>query len=198
MKKLFLFIIILMLFISIVMGQSGQTFNKYNKRSGNLYRDVKARKIGDVITVLINESTKSLNQSETSTNKENQLQAESGGGTGLLKFFPDLALDHSHSNKFSGRGRVESRGSFSSTMSVVIKEIRQDGNFLVTGSREIDSNGERRVTTITGIVRPEDITSNNSIYSSQIANVHIFYQGEGVVDSGNKPGIFTRLINWIF
>lgn len=192
MKKIFFMILVFSVFSINVYGQ----VNK--KRAGNLYGDVKARKIGDVITVLINESTQTSNQSQTSTNKSNAVQSETEGGTGLLKFFPSMSLEHSQSNQYNGTGSITSRGSFTSTMSVIIKEVREDGNYLIQGSRQVETNGEKTITTLTGIVRPDDITSDNSIYSSQIADMHIYHQGKGVVEQGNRPGLFTRIINWIF
>lgn len=170
----------------------------YNKRAGNLYSDVKAQKIGDVITVLIQESTQSLNQSQTNTSKENALKSQSNAGTGLMKFFPDMSLGHTQSNEYAGTGKVESKGQFTSTMSVIIKDIREDGNYLVMGSKVIDTNGEKTVTQVTGVVRPDDISSDNTLYSSQIADIQIFHSGSGVVEKGHRPGFFTRLINWIF
>lgn len=193
MKKVSFVIFIICLFTLNIFGQQ-----VYNKRAGNLYADVKARKIGDVITILIQESTQSLNQSQTNTSKENALKSESQAGTGLMKFFPSMSLDHTQSNEFAGTGKVESRGQFSSTMSIIIKDIREDGNYLVMGSKVVDTNGEKTVTQVTGVVRPEDISSDNTLYSSQIADMQIFHSGSGVVEKGNRPGFFTRLINWIF
>ena len=76
--------------------------------------------------------------------------------------------------------------------------ITEDGNFLIRGSKEVETNGEKVTTVVSGIIRGEDISPNNTISSNLIADASIYHEGKGVVKQGNRPGIFTRLINWIF
>ena len=101
-------------------------------------------------------------------------------------------------NNYQGQGNTSSQEQLSSQLSAVIIQVREDGNLLVRGSREVDVNGEKRITEITGVIRPSDINENNSILSSQIAELQIFHKGKGVVEQGQRPGIVMRLINWIF
>ncbi len=101
-------------------------------------------------------------------------------------------------NQSSGSGNTSSRGTLSLTLTARIEKIEEDGNFLIRGTREIDTNGEKVTTTVEGIIRPEDITVNNTISSALIADARIFHKGKGVTTEASRPGIIMRILNWIF
>ena len=188
-KKAALYIILLVVFMSYTtMGQL--------RRS--IYSDIKAHKVGDVITIIINEQTTSQNNSDTKTTKQNQLEIDSEAGSGFLNFLNPFSAKTETQNQYQGTGQVSSTGLFNSRMSARVEKVLEDGNYLISGTRVVDSDGEKRITEVSGIVRPMDISPSNSILSSQIANIHIYHRGSGVIEQGHRPGLFTRLINWIF
>jgi len=164
----------------------------------SIYSDIKAHKIGDVITIIIDEKTTSLNKSDTRTSKQNQMSIDNTAGAGILDFIPGFNAESETENQYEGSGRVTSTGQFASTMSARIQKILEDGNYLISGTRVVDTNGEKQITELTGVVRPLDISSDNTILSSQIADIHVYHKGTGVVEQGHRPGIFTRIINWVF
>lgn len=164
----------------------------------SIYSDLKANKVGDILTIVIDERTTSQNQSDTRTTKNNELSVNNNAGTGFLDFIPGFGIDSEMENQYSGSGQVTSSGVFTSQMSARISKVLEDGNYLISGTRILDVHGEKQITQITGVVRPHDITSNNTILSSQISDIHVYYKGKGIIDQGHRPGIFTRLINWIF
>ena len=185
-------IIVMVFLLSLVhYGIEGQI-----RRS--IYSDIKAHKIGDVLTIIISERTTSLNRADARTSKQNQMSIDNTAGTGFLDFLPGFGAESETQNQYQGSGQVTSTGQFSSTMSARIQKILEDGNYLIKGARIIDTNGEKQITELTGVVRPLDISSDNTILSSQIADVQVYYKGKGVVEQGHRPGIFTRIINWIF
>lgn len=188
-KFKFIMVVSFLLF-AIFWNIGGQT-----RRS--IYSDIKAYKVGDVITIIINEATTSSNKSNATTSKQNQLSVDNTAGTGFLNFIPGFNAASSSKNQFQGSGQVTTTGQFNSRMSARIQKILEDGNYLISGTRVIDTNGETQVTEFTGVVRPLDISPTNTILSSQMADIHIYYKGKGVIDQGNRPGIFTRIINWI-
>ena len=163
-----------------------------------LFSDVKANNVGDIVTIIIQERANSLNRSSTTTNKSNTVDMSAGGGNGLLKYLKPLGYSQESSNQYNGSGEVATNESFNSTLSARIVQVLEDGNFLIKASREVETSGEKQITIVQGIVRPYDITANNNIYSYQIANVSIYHQGKGVVNDAHRPGLFTRIINWIF
>ena len=185
-------IIVMMFLLSLVhYGIEGQI-----RRS--IYSDIKAHKIGDILTIIINEKTTSLNMADARTSKQNQMSIDNTAGAGILDFLPGFGAESETQNQYQGSGQVTSTGQFSSTMSARIQKVLEDGNYLINGTRVIDTNGETQVTELTGVVRPLDITSDNTILSSQIADIHVYHKGKGVVEQGHRPGIFTRIFNWIF
>ena len=190
-NRLKIIIIIVFLLSLVHYGIEGQI-----RRS--IYSDIKAHKIGDVLTIIISERTTSLNRADARTSKQNQMSIDNTAGTGFLDFLPGFGAESETQNQYQGSGQVTSTGQFSSTMSARIQKILEDGNYLIKGARIIDTNGEKQITELTGVVRPLDISSDNTILSSQIADVQVYYKGKGVVEQGHRPGIFTRIINWIF
>jgi len=164
----------------------------------SIYSDVKAHKVGDIVTILIKEQTSSTNKSETSTSKDNQMEIDNAAGTGFLDFLPGFGATSKSNNRYQGTAQIVSSGQFSAQISARIQKVLEDGNYLIRGVRVLDTNGERQTTEITGVVRPQDITPDNTILSSMIADVQINHIGKGVIQQGNRPGLFTRIINWIF
>ncbi|MFC1558298.1 flagellar basal body L-ring protein FlgH [candidate division KSB1 bacterium] len=164
----------------------------------SIYSDLKANKVGDVLTIVIDERTTSQNQSNTQTSKQNELSINSNAGTGFLDFLPGFGIDSDMENQYSGSGQVTSSGVFTSQISARITKVLESGNYLIRGTRILDVHGEKQITEITGEIRPHDLTSNNTILSSQISDIHVYFKGKGVIDQGQRPGLFARLINWIF
>ena len=162
------------------------------------YSDVKARKVGDVLSVIISESNSAAKNTQTSTQKQNQAETEGTATTGALEgLFPGVGGSMDASNKFSGRGATSRSGRFDSRVTVRVIDISPDNNLVVEGSKTLELNEDTEVVTVSGLVRPADIGPGNSVYSYQIANAKITYKGRGSVSQGHRPGIITRIINWI-
>lgn len=162
------------------------------------YSDVKAHKIGDVLSVIISESNSAAKNTQTSTQKQNQAETEGTATTGALEgLFPGVGGSVDASNKFSGKGATSRSGRFDSRVTVRVVEITPDNNLVVEGSKTLELNEDTEVVTVSGLVRPADIGTGNSVYSYQIANAKITYKGKGSVSQGQRPGIITRIINWI-
>ncbi|MDZ7260807.1 MAG: flagellar basal body L-ring protein FlgH [candidate division KSB1 bacterium] len=163
----------------------------------SLFADHKAHEVGDVVTIYIIEFSKGSNEAVSSTRKEDKLSA-SGGGQNALKFIPLFGFDANTKIEHDGDAATSRKGSLQAKMSARIIEKMANGLLKIEGSRVIDINGEKQVTILTGIVRPEDITANNIVYSYNIADAQITYKGKGMVNSGQRPGFLMRLINWLF
>jgi len=162
----------------------------------NLFGDVRANKIGDIVTIMINENSQASNVANTQTNKQNEMNMDADFGKFLSRLTGTISSNTQ--NNFRGSGQTSSQGRFITTVSARIIAITEDGNFLIRGSKEVETNGEKVTTVVSGIIRGEDLSPANTINSNQIADAHIYHEGKGVVKQGNRPGIFTRIINWIF
>lgn len=164
----------------------------------SLYSDVKAARIGDVITVLISESNTASKSAQTSTRKQDTTEAEGEATTGALSgLFPGLGGSMDISNRSTGQGSTTRSGSFTSQISVRVIEVLPSGDLVIEGTKTMEINEDTEVITLSGVVRPQDIASGNTIYSYQIANAKFTYKGKGSVSQGHRPGILVRFINWI-
>jgi len=166
-------------------------------KKGGLIADVRANKIGDIITIVINESAQASNTNNTQTNKQSQMAATADLGNSFLKNITGT-ISASDQNKYTGSGQVTTEGRFQTLLTASIIAIREDGNFLIRGSREVDTNGEKVVTVVEGVIRPEDIGRDNTISSAKIADARFYHKGSGVATQAHRPGLLTRILNWIF
>ena len=195
MKRAKLIIILLaLLLLPFSLKLKGQDFGQ----TQSLFTDVKANKVGDILTVLIFEQSRASQQVETKTEKSTEFSTKAGPGIGSLDFIPLFGADGSNSNKFDGKGENTRNGSLKARMSVTVLEVRSNGDLVIEGSRTVGINGDRETLTLTGVVRQRDVTPNNTIDSYLIADAEIHYSGKGNANTGSRPGFFTRLINWLF
>jgi flagellar L-ring protein precursor FlgH len=83
-------------------------------------------------------------------------------------------------------------------ISAVVDTVLANGNLVIRGSKKISINGEDQIVNIKGVVRPIDIMADNSVYSFNISNAEITFEGSGLIDSSQKPGWLTKLFHWLF
>jgi flagellar L-ring protein precursor FlgH len=76
--------------------------------------------------------------------------------------------------------------------------VYENGNLRIKGSRRIVINDEEQTITIRGIVRTSDISASNTVYSTNISEAEIIFAGDGAINSSQKPGLFAKLIKWLF
>jgi flagellar L-ring protein precursor FlgH len=194
-KKKILAILILGLIVFPAILQA-QMMKEVVARS--LYADKKAFNEGDIITVLIVEFAKGSNSTNTSTNSDNRLTADANSSGNLTSMLPSFGLNSQLSNKHEAQGETSTKGSLESKMTAIVTEVMENGLLSVQGTRQVDVNGEVQTTVLTGLVRPEDVRTDNTVYSYNIANAVITYKGKGMATTAGSPGILARLWNWIF
>lgn len=166
----------------------------------SLFADVKAHQVGDVITVLIDESTSASNEAETTTDKANKFSVESKAGGTLGRFFPlgsSTSISSQMGNTYQGTGTTKRSGSLVARMSVTVKEVLSNGDLTISGIRSVQINGETETITLSGTVKPSDVTPANTTFSYNLSNVNIVYKGKGHITTGNRPGVLTRLFNFL-
>ncbi|MBX3492011.1 MAG: flagellar basal body L-ring protein FlgH [Parvibaculum sp.] len=161
-------------------------------RSGSraFFRDQRAARVGDILTVLINISD---NAKVDNTTKRSRANAENASVDNLLgyesylgKVFPN-AVDNTNlanlgSNSSStGAGSVDRREKIELTVAAVVTQVLPNGNLVISGRQQVRVNFEVRELDVTGIVRPEDISNINTIQHTQIAEARIAYGGQGQI-----------------
>ena len=189
-KLLFGILMLIMCGINMAHGQS-------SKRPNSLFCDFKAHSIGDIITIYIMEISSGSNSMSNSTKSENNLGI-SAGGTGSLGFLSPLGFSSRYGNEYKGKGSISQNGQLRGKLSAMIVEVARNGALKIKGAREVEINGDRQTTILTGWVRPEDVSSDNVVMSHHIANAEIRYKGKGVASSATKRGLISKIIDFIF
>ena len=163
----------------------------------NLYTDTRARNVGDVLTVVVSESTTAQSSATTKTSHDDT--ATAFGGTGLVaRFFKDLSLSATNSRSGNGAGSTDRSGTLQTTLSVIVKEVLPNNTLRIEGSRLMGINRETQRVTFTGIVRPEDISPTNTISSTLIAAMEVHYDGRGIIGDTQRQGIISRVLKFLF
>ncbi|HSV03438.1 MAG TPA: flagellar basal body L-ring protein FlgH [Phenylobacterium sp.] len=152
------------------------------------FADQRASKVGDILTVLItiDDSAKTTNQTTTSRQSDitagvpHLLGLESSLGKILPKAFdPANALGTNSKTDQSGSGAITRAEKINLTIAAVVSAVLPNGNLVIQGTQEVRTNNDLRQLTVAGIVRPEDISSANTINHTQIAEARIYYGGRG-------------------
>jgi flagellar L-ring protein FlgH len=173
-------------------------------RSAFLFVDSRARRVGDLLTVIVDENTGIGNKDERQLNKDSNAGGlfHFTGSTkaGNLSRDATIAFDASHSatRGFDGKSQYNVDQKFLDNMTVVVIDVLPNGNLVVEGSRKRFVSGEERTIYVTGLVRPNDIAINNSIQSQFIGNFQIRYLGKGQESSFTNLGFFNRMANYFW
>jgi len=179
----------------------------WNPNQGTIYRTTHLPKMGDVITVYISNKTSAIQEAGTDTSKRSELGAD------IYDLWDQYSVDTTSATKsdrtmrnskirgndsYRGLGKTTRKSAVKAVISAVITEIFPNGNLFVVGKHSINVNDETEIIQISGIVRPQDISQNNSVLSYQLAHAEISVKGEGVVGSKQTPGVLTKMFNWVF
>jgi flagellar L-ring protein precursor FlgH len=190
-------------------GEAGSIFRASRKRSNSLYRDDKAGNVGDIVTIVINESHKVDNTSDRDLSKSDSrnLNVENGkqldilrgidAATGKLLNLPELDFSASADSDFNGKTSFGSERSIEDEMTVVVEDVLPNGNLVVVGKQVRTVQGETQITQISGILRPSDITYDNRISSRRVANFHIVTEHQGQENQFTQPGWLAKILNFI-
>jgi flagellar L-ring protein FlgH len=167
---------------------------------GDAFRDVKARRPADIVTVQVLESTSAVSEASTETAKSSSVDKQYtslAGLEGLIAELPNL-VDISQSSQFSGDASTSRRSVLSTTLTARVVEVFPNGNLLIEGNRELVVNGERQIVTLRGVVRPTDVSMDNIVLSSRIAEMELEVSGRGLISDAQNPGVLYRILSGIW
>jgi flagellar L-ring protein precursor FlgH len=163
-----------------------------------LFADLKARRVGDVLTIVLNESTNAAKTAVTKTAKTTSVvnSAPTLFGQSLtIKGKPLLSNTLNGADSFDGEGSSAQSNSLAGSLTVTVMDVQANGNLVVQGDKTLQLNQGDEYVRISGVVRPADIATNNTVTSDKLADAHISYSGKGVVDSSNRVGWLARFFN---
>lgn len=165
------------------------------------FRDQRAARVGDLLTVTVNITDKANLQNETQrsrTAKENSNITDFIGAktiTQPLKVLPGNLLATDSTSSADGKGSVNRQESLTTNVAAVVTQVLANGNLVVEGKQEIRVNYEIRELIVAGVVRPEDIQSDNTIDSSKIAQARIAYGGRGQIMDVQQPRYGQQVVD---
>ncbi|MDH5228502.1 MAG: flagellar basal body L-ring protein FlgH [Gammaproteobacteria bacterium] len=188
MKTIVNVVLLLLLIQNTALAGSLYSESSYKSLTG----DHRSYKVGDLLTVMIYEVASATTSTQTDTKKSSDV------GISAFDKISNLGAGLDISNDFGGSGSSKQAGKLVATVSVSVSEKLNNGELIVEGEQYIDFNNDTQKISVYGRVRPQDIASDNTILSSRMADAEIEFSGEGLISSRGKPGIITRIFNWLF
>jgi flagellar L-ring protein precursor FlgH len=176
------------------MASPGSLYVQGN-RFGDLTRDLRATEVGDLVTVVVNDSASAVSSGTSNTQRKS---ATSTGITGLGGLtdarFANL-LNMNGNNQLQSQGQTSRNTTLSTTVTARVIQVTPGGNLVIEGIKNVGVNSEKQAVDLKGIIRPADLTVANTIRSDQIANLTIQINGKGIVgDAIRRPNILYRIL----
>ena len=175
-----------------------------------LFSDHKAMHVHDIVTVAISETatssssnTKTLAETDTSALGGGTFTAGGGSGTtddivNKLNRATNVGFASNSTSSFDGSGQASHNNTCATTVSARVIKILTNGNYFISGRREILVDGEKQIVQLSGVIRPFDIDQNNQISSAQMADAKIMYKTEGDIKRATEQGWGTKLVQAVW
>lgn len=158
--------------------------------------DRTAKSEGDVVTILISEVSSGTFTATTANQKTVNNSVSKAVGPLISKLIPDLSTLGTGTT--DAKGSTTQVGKLTARMTAVVKKVFPNGTMLIEGTRSVQVNKETQTFRLSGLIRRDDIRSDNTVFSENIAEAEIKVDGKGQINDRQKRGILTRLIDWLF
>lgn len=175
----------------------------WSANGGSLYQDIKARNVGDILTIVVSEESRASKSAQTGTQRSKNFSGSASFG-GLTAGDQTLmgpatlgAYQGEFGMGFKGQGTTAKNDSMSAYMTATVVDILPNGNLFIRGSRWTKVNNEMQQIILEGVVRPNDVTRNNTILSQNIADAKIFFEGKGPLTQHQRPGWLLQLLDLV-
>ena len=192
-----------------------RTNNSLWNDSANIFEDTKARRLNDLVTISIVENLTGSGTADTNTSRDSSADYDLTKLFGMNKDFnlhnafllKDLykganifepSVAGTGKTDFKGKGDTNREGKLVANITAKVVEVMPNGNLVVEARKELTINNEKQILVLTGMVRPDDIDTNNTVLSSKIADAQIYYVGDGVLQDKQSPGWLVRIMDHIW
>ncbi|GAB6034242.1 flagellar basal body L-ring protein FlgH [Galenea microaerophila] len=168
-----------------------------------LFDDSRAHKVGDIITIKLQESFDAKKKDEAKYNKSNSqdfgvstpLNLFGRSSSQVLKEAGTFGIGYGSSGQFNGKSDVKQGSSLNGSIAVTVVKVIPNGNLVVRGEKWITIHDGDEVVRFAGIIRPQDIAPDNTIVSTKVADVRLIYQDHGMAGDTARPGAATKFLN---
>ncbi len=175
-----------------------------------LFSDHKAMHVNDIVTVVISETVKSSNTASKALTEADTLGLNGGlftstgqnsavnSAVNKLNGLANIGFSAGSNSDYAGSGTATKDASFTTTVSARIVKVMANGNYFITGRREIMVDSEKQIMQLSGVIRPYDIDQNNQINSAKISDAKIMYVNQGDIDRSVNQGWGSKLVHAIW
>lgn len=177
----------------------------FSQNQNALFADRKAMKVNDILTIIINEKTSQSTSANKATNRENN--ANLGGGVFVgtdklqldkLNPYTNIGFKTQSTANFAGSGSSSRSDNFTTKITARVIKVLNNGNYFISGQKEILINDEKQIIKISGVIRPFDVTQNNEITSDKISDAKIIYQTQGDIERNTKKPWGSKILDTIW
>ncbi len=169
-----------------------------NGRSVSFFSDIKAGRVGDILTVTLVEQTTAQNTANSTVSRSTDTSI--GAPTVGNRIVDDLKFGVESDNEFEGSAANGQSNNLNGNIAVTVREVLPGGVLLVEGEKWIQINQAQELVRLEGLVRIRDVQPNNTVVSSQVANARITYSSKGMMAQAGRPAWASRFFNsfWPF
>jgi len=178
----------------------------YTGDEGNWIADLRAHRVGDIVTVIILEKASATKEASTETDKNSGIKAGIPSFFGLEKkvvennpnLDPANLIEANIKNTFKGSGKTTRKEDLLATLTTQVVKVYPNGNMKIRGGKSVVVNNENQIIYLTGIIRPYDVSAANEVDSSKILNAQIAYTGKGIISDKQRPGWLARIVDRVW
>ncbi len=165
----------------------------WNDRS--MFADRRAQAVGDILTIVISENFSATRSDSNSNGKKSSGSASAGTGS-----FLSWITAHSYDMKdsFSASGSITNKNVVTARMTATVTAVQPNGNMVIKGTQSIKQNNDEQIISLVGTIRPDDISTSNTVASSAMADAQIFVNGKGPLAQKQKQGILSSIFDFLF
>lgn len=165
-----------------------------NSMGRSIFADRKACQVGDILTIVISESTTTSASKSTQNGKSGSTSLSAG--VGIFDFLK--AASASGSDSFKASGSASDTNTVSGRVTVTVTDVQPNGNMTIEGTQSIWQNRDEHKITFRGVCRMDDVTADNTIASTKIADATVRFDGKGPLNAKQRQGILTQIFNILF
>lgn len=176
----------------------------WQENSLSIVDDCKARRKGDIVTVVIEEQASATKQASTGTKRETGISASIPNFMGIEttaladKIDLNALVKANTSSNYDGSGNTSRKDVLNATITARVTDVLPNGNLRIQGQRSVKVNNEEQIIILEGVVRPKDINHDNMISSAQVADARITYAGNGIINDKQQPGWLHNFVDKIW
>jgi flagellar L-ring protein FlgH len=178
----------------------------WSQSTDTLFTHRRSARVGDLVTIVIKEAANATDNAGTDLSRSSEVSLGVSAFAGAMKALaaahpsidPKVLVSAATKNNFSGKGATKRSGALQATLTARIKKVLPNGDLYLEGTKVVMVNEEESHIYVSGVIRPADIQADNSVFSGVIADAQVEYTGRGPVSDKQKPGWFSRLIDWVW